>query len=98
MKTDIGPLIDPAPVLRNQMAVFLLRALEGSDYVPPPCAGIFTDVACPGGFAVDWIEDFFNRGITAGCGGSFYCPNNNTSRAEMGVFVQKTFDLPMCVN
>ena len=87
-----------APVLRNQMAVFLLRALEGSDYVPPPCAGIFTDVACPGGFAVDWIEDFFNRGITAGCGGSFYCPNNNTSRAEMGVFVQKTFDLPMCVN
>jgi len=86
------------PVTREQMAVFLIRALEGSDYVPPPCVGLFTDVACPGGFAVNWIEDLFNRGITAGCGGGFYCPKNVTSRSEMGVFVQKTFDLPMCVN
>jgi len=85
-----------APVLRSQMAVFLLKALEGSEYVPPPCAGIFTDVSCPAGFAVDWIEEFFNRGITAGCGVDLYCPSSDTSRAEMGVFEQKTFDFPMC--
>jgi hypothetical protein len=64
--------------------------------VPPPCVGIFNDVSCPDGFAADWIEEFFNRGITAGCGVDIYCPSNNTSRAEMGVFVQKTFDFPMC--
>ena len=87
-----------APVLRSQMAVFLLKALEGAEYGPPPCAGIFTDVSCPDGFAVDWIEEFFNRGITAGCGVNIYCPTNLTSRAEMSVFEQKTFDFPMCGN
>ncbi len=36
------------PVTRAQMAVFLLRARHGSSYVPPTCAGVFSDVSCPG--------------------------------------------------
>ena len=36
------------PVRRDQMAVFLLKGEHGASYVPPPCAGIFTDVPCPG--------------------------------------------------
>ena len=43
---------------------------------PPSCTGLFTDVACPGGFAVDWIEQLSLEGITGGCGGTNYCPNN----------------------
>jgi len=60
-------------------------------YVPPACAGLFSDVACPGGFAVNWIENFYNDGITAGCGTNplKYCPDATVTRAQMAVFVEK---------
>lgn len=35
-----------SPVTREQMAVYLLKAMMGSDYVPPHCTGIFWDVPC----------------------------------------------------
>ena len=58
-------------------------------YTPPACTGLFADVACPGGFAVNWIEQFALDGITAGCGGGNYCPDNPVTRAQMAVFVEK---------
>jgi hypothetical protein len=85
-----------APVTRAQMAVFLLKDLLGSDYVPPPASGtLFSDVPL-GSFAADWIEDFYGRGITGGCAINplRYCPDNPVTRGEMSVFVTKTFDLP----
>ncbi len=78
------------PVLRQQMAVFLLRTLEGSAYVPPGCSGDFDDVPCPGQFT-DWIEELANRGIAAGCGGANYCPGDVTTRGQMAPFLVKTF-------
>ena len=39
------------PVLRQQMAVFLLKAKYGAGYVPPPCSGDFPDVPCTSQFA-----------------------------------------------
>jgi len=45
-------------VTRQQMAVFLLKDLLGSTYVPPTCTGTFDDVPCPSQFA-DWIEDLY---------------------------------------
>jgi hypothetical protein len=44
---------------------------------------------------VDWIEDLFNRGITAGCDASNYCPGDPVSRGQMAVFLSKTFLLPV---
>src|SRR5512142_1915791 len=66
-------------------------AAPDNPYVPPACSGIFTDVACPGGFAVNWIEQFYNDGITAGCTASplQYCPDAAVTRAQMAVFVEK---------
>jgi hypothetical protein len=83
------------PVTRAQMAVFLLKADLGSGYTPPACAGIFGDVACPSQYA-DWIEDLYNRTITAGCQASppLYCPDNPNTRGQMAVFLVKTFNLP----
>jgi CSLREA domain-containing protein len=78
-----------AAVTRAQMAVFLLKAEHGSSYVPPPCAGIFSDVTCPSQFA-DWIEQLAAEGITAGCGGGSYCPANPVRRDQMAVFLLKT--------
>jgi hypothetical protein len=80
------------PVRRHQMAPFLLKAKHGSNYVPPPCAGLFDDVACPSLFA-DWIEQLNAENITGGCGGNNYCPLNSATRGQMAVFVTKTFGL-----
>ena len=74
---------------RQQMAVFLLKAKHGLCYVPPPCTGDFTDVACPSLFA-DWIEALAAEGITTGCGGTSFCPNNLVTRRQMAVFLLKS--------
>ena len=74
---------------RQQMAVFLLKAKYGLCYVPPTCTGTFPDVPCPSTFA-DWIEDLADQGITSGCGGGLFCPNNLVTRRQMAVFLLKT--------
>jgi len=74
------------------MAVFLLKGRYGSSTVPPPCAGIFADVACPSPFA-DWIEELAAEGITAGCGAGNYCPDAPNTRGQMAVFLTRTFGL-----
>ena len=76
------------PTLRQQMAVFILKAKHGLCYTPPTCAGIFTDVACPSIFA-DWIEAMAGEGITGGCGGSNFCPTSPVRRDQMAVFLLK---------
>jgi IPT/TIG domain/S-layer homology domain len=80
------------PVLRQQMAVFLLKSKYGQSYVPPPCTGLFLDVPCPSTYA-DWIEQLSNENITGGCGGGNYCPFGSTTRGQMAVFIVKTFNL-----
>jgi hypothetical protein len=85
-----GNYCGPSPVTRAQMAVFLLKAEHGSSFVPDSCVGLFADVACPGGFAVDWIEQLSIEGVTGGCGGGNYCPNNPVRRDQMAVFLLKT--------
>ena len=63
-------------------------------YVPPACSGtVFNDVPCTGGVFDPWIEDLASRGITGGCGGGNYCPSSPVTRAQMAVFVVKTFGL-----
>jgi hypothetical protein len=76
------------PTLRQQMAVFILKAKHGLCYVPPPCAGAFIDVPCPSTFA-DWIEAMAAEGITGGCGGTNFCPQNPVRRDQMAVFLLK---------
>jgi hypothetical protein len=84
-----------ANVLRQEMAVFLLKTLLGSDYVPPACTppGQFGDTPCPGLYT-DFIEDLKTRGITAGChGGVDFCPTDPVTRQEMAAFLTRTFSL-----
>lgn len=73
-----------------QAAVFFLRTLEGSAYVPPPPTGVFNDVPVTSPYA-PWIEELFRRGITGGCGGGNFCPSSETSRAQAAVLVVRTF-------
>lgn len=83
-------------VTRRQMAVFLLKTKEGSTYTPPPAAGVFEDVP-PGSQFADWIEELAARGITTGCQASppLYCPDASVTRAQMAVFLVRTFVLTL---
>jgi hypothetical protein len=79
-------------VTRAEMAVFVLRALHGGGYAPPPGSGVFADVPVTGKEWMEpWIIQFYNEGITTGCGGDNYCPENNVTRAEMAVFIGRAF-------
>jgi hypothetical protein len=87
-----GNFCPMSPVLRQQMAVFLLKTEHGASYVPPACTGQFLDVPCPSQFA-DWIERLAAENITGGCGGGNYCPTATANRGQMATFVSKTFNL-----
>jgi hypothetical protein len=82
-----------ATVTRAQMAIFLLKAKHTSAYTPPPATGVFTDVPV-GYWARAWIEQLALEGITGGCGVGVYCPDSSVTRAQMAVFLVKTFNLP----
>jgi len=78
------------PVTRAQMAVFLLKAKLGSGHVPPAATGtVFSDVPA-NAFAAAWIEELASSGITSGCGGGKYCPNQAVTRKQMSTFLLKT--------
>jgi hypothetical protein len=85
-----GDYCPAASTTRAQMAVFLLKAEHGASYAPPACTGLFADVPCPAGFAVDWIEQLANEGVTSGCGNGDYCPAAPVTRAQMSVFLLRT--------
>ncbi len=72
----------------------LARAGASTDpngvYLPPPCVPgtPFTDIQCTGLFDA-WIEQFVADGITAGCGGGNYCPDDPVTRGQMSVFIER---------
>jgi hypothetical protein len=79
-------------VTRAEMAVFLERAIGNFTPNPSP-TGMFADV--PGTFwASKFIDQFYNDSLTTGCTPAsvtpkLYCPDNNVTRAEMAVFVER---------
>jgi len=83
------------PVTRDQMAIFLLRSEHGASYSPPDIAGStgFVDVQT-NQWAAAWIKQLVTEGITAGCGNGNYCTAIPVSRAQMAVFLVRTFSLP----
>ena len=75
-----------ASVTRAQMAIFLLRAKHGEEYVAPAGQGMFGDVP-ESHWAAGWIDELVAEGMAAGCGGGHYCPEAPVTRAQMAVFL-----------
>lgn len=74
-------------ISRAEMAVLLLTARHGTAYSPPDATGtVFADVPA-NHWAARWIEQLFNEGISGGCGGGNFCPNQFVNRAQMSVFL-----------
>jgi len=59
---------------------------------PEPAVATFADVPV-GAFGFRHIEALVASGITAGCGGGNFCPNNTLTRAEMAIFLAKALGL-----
>jgi len=90
-----GNFCPESPVTRDQMAVFLLRSKYGASYTPPAVGGStgFGDVPTDH-WAAAWIKQLVTEGITVGCGSGNYCPDLPVTRAQMAVFLVRTFNLP----
>jgi hypothetical protein len=90
-----GNYCPETPVTRSQMAIFLLRAKHGFSYNPPPVGSStgFADVPTTY-WAAAWIKQLAAEGITGGCGSGNYCPETPVNRAQMSVFLVRTFNLP----
>jgi hypothetical protein len=77
---------------REQMAVFVLLAKEGSGYRPPACTTpMFGDVPAGSPYC-PFIEELARRGVVSGCGGGNYCATAPVLREQMPVFVLRTLD------
>jgi len=77
-------------VTRDQMAVFLLRGIHDSSYIPPAVGSStgFLDVATDH-WAAAWIKQLAAEKITGGCGAGNYCPGDPVTRAQIAVFLLK---------
>ena len=76
------------PVTREQMAIFLDRALD----LPTTATDFFSDDEGRTGEAA--INRVAAAGITSGCGPGLYCPTGNVTRGQMASFLARAFDLP----
>jgi hypothetical protein len=90
-----GDFCPEQPVTRAQMAVFLLRSKYGASYTPPAVGtGTgFGDVPADH-WAGAFIKQLVAESITVGCGNGNYCPELPVTRAQMAVFLVRTFSLP----
>ncbi len=75
-------------LLRRQSGILVMVVIILSTSVIALGSHLFSDVPTAAFYhnAVEWIS---NRGITAGCGGSLYCPDAPVTRGQMAVFLQK---------
>jgi hypothetical protein len=78
-----------APVSRAQMALFLEKSINGSDFIPEPAQGMFTDVPVDH-WAANWIERLALDEISTGCGDGIYCPDAWVTRAQMAPLILRS--------
>ena len=88
-----GQICPGDPIKRSTMAVWLGRALTGSEPTDTG-AGRFADVDA-GHWTAPHIERFAELGVTLGCATQplRYCPDQAVTRAQMAAFLVRAFEL-----
>ena len=87
-------LICPSePLKRWEMAVWLVRVLDGADPGAPSLPS-FPDVDYDEWWA-PFVERLLEMGVTTGCSRDTlqYCPDSSVTRAQMATFLTRAFDL-----
>ena len=94
--TECGPgLFCPGePILRWEMAVWLVRVLDDGAEPEEDGSSRFSDVDA-GVWWAPYVERFAELGVTRGCatGPLRYCPQEAVTRAQMASFLVRAFDL-----
>lgn len=89
-----GGLFRPdSSTTRFEVAVYLVRALEGETELEP-ATGRFADVPASVWYAPH-VERLAALGITAGCSadGTLFCPTSHVTRAQMASFLARALGL-----
>ena len=73
------------PMLRDDMAAFLARALD----LPATSTDYFDDD--DGNVREDDIDAIATTGVTTGCGERLYCPSGKVTRGQMAAFLHRAF-------
>jgi glucose/arabinose dehydrogenase len=92
--TGNGNFSPDQPVLRQEMAAFIIRAV--GDFNPPmPVTQRYMDVPPENPFYA-FIDEMAVRGITVGCDqdGLFYCPGDPVTREQMAAFILRAVGDP----
>lgn len=76
------------PVTRAQMAAFLVRGFD----LTATSGKTFSDVPPGHPYRTD-IDRLATAGVTTGCGGTKFCPNDPVTRGQMAAFLQRALDL-----
>ncbi|TNF24885.1 MAG: S-layer homology domain-containing protein [Deltaproteobacteria bacterium] len=85
-RSDPDPLFCPnCPATRYQAVVFVLRAM-GADVSSPPATSSFTDVPTSVWYW-PYVEKAKALGLTHGCTATEFCPDGETTRAQMAKFL-----------
>ena len=81
------------PLKRWQMAVWIVRLVDGADPVPTAEGSRFVDVDEKHSWQPH-VDRLSELGITGGCGKAplRFCPDENVSREQMATFLLRTFD------
>jgi hypothetical protein len=73
---------------RDEMAVFIITAIEGGETFSYTITPYFTDVPPTDPF-FKFVQKMKDLGITSGCSATMYCPDDPVTRGEMAVFIIK---------
>jgi len=88
-----GLICPSEPLKRWEMAVWLVRVLDGAD--PNPAEGSrFVDVGAEQWW-VPFVERLYVLEVTVGCATepARFCPERDVTRAQMATFLKRAFDL-----
>lgn len=72
--------------------VVAVRIFYNLQVSPSPAVASFNDVPTTHPF-FRWIEALLSAGITGGCGGGNYCPDDPVTRGQMAVFLSRALGL-----
>ena len=86
---------------RTQLAILVLKAVNGFGYSPPAAVSApFTDVdigasgvAGDGDFGADWVIEAVNQGYIAGCATGRYCPHDVVTQRVAAEALSRAFGL-----
>jgi S-layer homology domain len=76
----------------GRLALGAVKVIWRRQVSPAPSAASFADVPASHQF-FQFIEALAASGITEGCGGGSYCPDNPLTRGQMAVFLAKALGL-----